>query len=55
MSGADFKMFKWVPDGIYDYLEYYVRYVIINNNPTKVIAKAWLDKGGPEHESPMLR
>lgn len=55
MSGIDFKMFKWVPDGIYDYSEYFVRYVIVNNNPTKVIAKAWLDKGGPEHESPMLR
>lgn len=55
MSGIDFKMFKWVPDGIYDYSEYFVRYVIVNNNPTKVITKAWLDKGGLEHESTMLR
>lgn len=50
-----FKMFKWVPDGTYDYNEFQVRYVIKDNNPVKVITKAWVDNGGPEYESLELR
>ena len=43
-----FQQFKWVPDGIYDYEDYLVRYVIVNGNPTKVISKMWVDIGGPD-------
>lgn len=50
-----FKMFKWVPDGTYDYQEYQTRYVLVNHNPTIVITKMWLDKGGPEDVSEELR
>lgn len=53
--GGDFKMFKWVPDGTYDYSEFLVRYVIVNHNPTVVITKAWVDQGGPENVSSALR
>ena len=50
-----FKMFKWVPDGTYDYQEYLTRYVVVNHNPVIVITKMWLDKGGPEDVSEELR
>ncbi len=50
-----FKMFKWVPDGTYDYQEYQTRYVLVNHNPIIVITKMWLDKGGPEDVSEELR
>ena len=53
--GGDFKMFKWVPDGVYDYSEFLVRYVIVNCNPTVVISKSWLDQGGPADVSEVLR
>ena len=53
--GGDFKMFKWVPDGTYDYSEFLVRYVIINSNPIVVITKAWVDQGGPENVSSALK
>ena len=46
-SEADFKMFKWVPDGTYDYSDFLTRYVIVNGNPTIVINIAWVNKGGP--------
>lgn len=36
-------MFKWVPDGIYDYEEFLVRYEIVDNNPTTVKTKDWVD------------
>jgi hypothetical protein len=42
-----FKQFGWVPDGIYDYSEYLVRYVIIDGNSKTVISKMWVDQGGP--------
>lgn len=50
-----FKQFKWVPDGIYDYEYYNVRYVIVNGNSTTVIAKAWVDEGGPDDVSYELK
>lgn len=46
-----FKQFGWVPDGTYDYQNYMVRYVIKDGNSTKVISKAWVDKGGPDDVS----
>lgn len=46
-SEADFKMFKWVPDGTYDYSDFLTRYVIVNGNPTIVINREWVNKGGP--------
>jgi hypothetical protein len=52
---SDFKMFKWVSDGTYDYSEFLVRYVIVNCNPTIVINKEWVDKGGPTDVSDELR
>jgi hypothetical protein len=50
-----FQQFKWVPDGTYDYDEYYVRYVIVNGNARIVISKMWLDVGGPDDVSEELR
>ena len=50
-----FKMFKWVPNGTYDYQKYQIRYVLENHNPIIVITKIWLDKGGPEDVSEELR
>jgi hypothetical protein len=50
-----FKQFKWVPDGTYDYEEYYVRYVIVDGNAKTVISKMWVDGGGPEHVSEDLK
>jgi len=41
-----FKQFEWVPDGTYDYSEFLVRYVIVDNNPKTLISKEWVDKGG---------
>lgn len=54
-QGGDFKMFKWVPSGTYDYSEFLVRYVIVDCNPTLVITKAWVDQGGPDNVSEALR
>lgn len=52
---SDFKMFKWVPDGTYDYSEFLTRYVIVDGNPTVVINKAWVDAGGPKDVSRELK
>jgi hypothetical protein len=52
---SDFKMFKWVPDGTYDYDNFLTRYVIVNGNPTVVISKAWVDNGGPVDVSAELK
>ena len=54
-GGKDFKMFKWVPDGTYDYSEFLVRYVIVKHNPITVITKQWVDQGGPDNVSDALR
>lgn len=47
------KMFPWVPDGIYDYQNFKIRYVLKNGMPAVVITKIWLDNGNlgdiPEH------
>lgn len=48
-------LFKWVPDGTYDHVFNSVRYVIHNGNPKIVIAKMWVDAGGPEHLDTILR
>lgn len=50
-----FKMFKWVPDGVYDYQEFLVRYVIVDGNPKTVISKIWVDEGGPTDVDDELR
>ncbi len=50
-----FKMFKWVPDGTYDYSEFLCRYVIVDGNPKTVISKMWVDIGGPKHVSSELK
>ena len=54
-SELDFKMFKWVPDGTYDYSDFLTRYVIVDGNPTVVINKAWVDSGGPINVVPQLK
>lgn len=54
-SESDFKMFKWVPDGTYDYSTFLTRYVIVNGNPIIVINKAWVDNGGPADVSIELK
>lgn len=50
-----FRMFKWVPDGIYDYSEYLTRYVIRDGSPVIAITKMWLDAGPLEDLDPQLR
>lgn len=42
-----FQQFPWVPDGIYDCRTRLVRYDILYGNPRRVIAKLWVDTGGP--------
>lgn len=42
-----FKMFKWVPDGVYDYQEFLVRYEIKDGSYVWAACKDWVDKGGP--------
>jgi hypothetical protein len=49
------KQFPWVPDGIYDYSVYQVRYEIKQGYVMKVISKMWLDNGGPEDVDIALR
>ena len=48
-------MFKWVPDGTYDYAEFLTRYVIVDGNPTIVINKDWVQRGGPNDVSVELK
>lgn len=43
-----FKLFGWVPDGIYDQLENLVRYQVANGMPVYVIKKSWVDNGVPD-------
>lgn len=50
-----FKQFPWVPDGTYDYRNFLVRYVLKDGNATKVIAKSWVDMGGPDDVSSELK
>ena len=50
-----FKMFPWVPDGIYDNTRLLVRYQVVAGLPKKVIAKAWVDQGGPDDVDAALR
>lgn len=50
-----FKQFGWVPDGTYDYQEYFVRYIIVNGNATTVISKMWVDSGPPDELSSELK
>jgi hypothetical protein len=50
-----FKQFPWVPDGTYDYTTFLVRYKIIDGNAKTVIAKDWVDKGGPDTVSSDMR
>ena len=54
-SETGFKMFRWVPDGTYDYSDFLTRYVIVDGNPTVVIGKAWVDQGGPATVSTELK
>lgn len=49
-------MYKWVPPGIYDHQEEQVRRLIVEGGrPKIVIAKMWLDQGGPEDVDPALK
>lgn len=50
-----FKQFGWVPDGTYDHRVFLVRYQIVNGNPICVIAKSWVDEGGPDHVQSELK
>ena len=43
-----FRMFGWVPDGTYEHADHLVRYVIVDGNPIRTIAKLWVDQGGPQ-------
>ena len=54
-SESGFKMFRWVPDGTYDYSEFLCRYAIVNGNPIVVICKHWVDSGGPDDVSNELK
>lgn len=48
-------LYKWVPDGVYDYVDNLTRYVIKDGNPKISISKLWLDKGGPADVSADLK
>ena len=50
-----FKQFAWVPDGTYDYNEFFVRYDIVDGNAKTVISKEWVDKGGHDTLPKKLR
>lgn len=50
-----FKMFPWVPDGVYDSSIYVTRYHVVDGNPSRVITKMWLDEGGPNDVSDFLK
>lgn len=52
---SSFKMFGWVPDGIWDYEDWLVRYEIFDGNPINVVSKMWIDKGGPRLIEEKLR
>lgn len=54
-SESGWRMFNWVPDGVYDYREYLTRYVVIDGMPQTTITKIWLDKGGPQDVDAALR
>ena len=50
MAATGFKMFAWVPDGIYDHREYLVRYVIKDGcvKGQTILSKMWVDSGPPD-------
>lgn len=50
-----FKQFPWVPDGVYDYSTFLVRYQIKDGNAVHVISKSWVDDGGPHTVDQELR
>lgn len=50
-----FKMFGWVPDGVYDSEYYQARYQVANGNPARVITKMWIDEGGPNDVTDNLK
>lgn len=50
-----FRLFPWVPDGIWDYQDFLVRYQIVEGKVKHVIAKSWVDKGGPPMVSSELK
>lgn len=50
-----FQQFGWVPDGTYDSLYFLVRYRIVDGNAKTVIAKMWVDQGGPDTLGPEMR
>jgi hypothetical protein len=49
------KQFPWVPDGVYDYSFFQVRYEVVQGFVMTVISKMWLDNGGPENVDIALR
>ena len=49
------KQFAWVPDGVYDYSVYQVRYEIKQGYIMTAISKMWVDKGGPDTVDIALR
>lgn len=52
---TSWRMFPWVPDGVYDFQAFAVRYVIVDGMPETIISKIWLDVGGPDNVSSSLR
>ena len=54
-TSKGWRMFPWVPDGIYDNINFLVRYHVIDGMPKIVIAKSWGDIGGPNDVSSELK
>jgi len=48
------KQWPWVPDGIYDNINFQVRYKIVQGFTITNISKMWLDNGGPKGEPPEM-
>ena len=46
-EGSGWKMFAWVPDGIYDHQSLLIRYMLVDGMPKYVMVKSWVDIGGP--------
>lgn len=50
-----FKMFPWVPDGIYDYSIHLTRYCVEDGGPKTVVSKMWIDSGSHDTLPPDMR
>lgn len=53
--GPGWKMFAWVPDGIYDHQAVPVRYIVVDGMPTHQATRSWIEQGLPSDAVAELR